>query len=80
MNYNDALNTKLRIGEVYQIEGEPAKVMIAPLNGNDFQRYIDDYLDEDFTDEDAKKYSTYGEFKVCAIWTDGASISVKDLP
>jgi len=81
MTYEQALNKKKSMDPSFIDGGITLDVFITPENPDDFHRYIDDirrYFNN-LSDEDAKQYSTNGQFSIMGLSYNGTSIQFKPL-
>jgi len=67
MNFDEAIKFKNNIGEKYTQGDIEYIVTIAPENKDDLEMFCSDYINNDFTDESAKKYSLNKMFEVYAL-------------
>ncbi len=80
MTFEEAISYKAKLGRDGITQDDLAmKVLVTPADHDDFTRYVTDYRVVNFTDESSKKYSLNGQFKVCALWTDGVNVIKKIL-
>ena len=80
MTFQEAIDFKQQFGEDQIIkENIIMNIFVVPSNHNDLKNYIADYRRREFSDEDAKQYSSNMKFKVYGLWSDSVDVLYKDL-
>ena len=80
MTFQEALNFKQQLGKDQIAEDNIVmKIFVVPSNHNEFKKYIADYRKQNFSDEEAKQYSSDNKFQVYGLWSDGIDVLYKNL-
>jgi hypothetical protein len=79
MTFDEAIKSKIEIGETIKIENLEYKVFVVPSFSADIVNYLGKYKTQRFTDESAKLFSNNSEFKVYAIWHYLGNFLYKEL-
>ncbi|TMU50419.1 hypothetical protein [Flagellimonas algicola] len=77
MKYTDAVSNKSQFPNQIDYDGMKMKVVTALKLEDDFIRFVEDFPVMNYNDKCAIPYSTNQQFRVCALWTDGASVMHK---
>ena len=77
MTYQEALAQKIKFGETYSEDNVDYKVIIAPNQISDFEKFVGEYPSMSYSDDTAIAFSSNEKFRICGLWTDGASIISK---
>lgn len=77
MKYTDAVTKKSQFPDQIDYDGLKMKVVIAPKLEDDYMRFVENFPVINYNDKCAIPYSTNQQFRVCALWTDGASVAHK---
>jgi hypothetical protein len=80
MNFEEALTLKTKIGDTFTIYGQTiGKVLVTPKIDNDFTIYMENYWLNNFDDNSAKKFSSNGQYKITAIYSNNGNYIIKNL-